>query len=147
MPTVANVIETSCGTFCTVVYRGLSLSRWCCFVLEFSISVFGMFLEYKVSKKQGSGKAHIRNLPPKKEGKQQPWTWSSMGPFNAAKDYVVQHAPCDVGIIKVDSNDPVTRPAGGKYLTRDASVEKTAVSLIFPKFWPVLYGGLTFPLG
>ena len=46
--------------------RGLSLSRWCCFVLEFSISFFWMFLEYKVSKKQGSGKAHIRNLPPTK---------------------------------------------------------------------------------
>eukprot|EP00434_Breviolum_minutum_P015351 symbB.v1.2.013528.t1/scaffold795.1/size259473/20 len=32
--------------------------------------------------------------------------------YHKFTDYVVQHAPCDVGIIKVDSNDPVTRWVG-----------------------------------
>lgn len=72
---------------------------------------FCLFLKYKVSKKQGSGMAHIRDLAPKK-GKQHPLV-KFHGSIFCVQDYVVQHAPCDVGIIKVDSNDPVTRPGGG----------------------------------
>ena len=75
-----------------------------------------MFLEYKVSKKQGFGKAHVQGPTSNKRGKTTPALNVKFHGFHSMprKDYVVQHAPCDVGIIKVDSNDPVTRPAGGK---------------------------------
>ena len=111
-----------------------------------NLGFWDVFWSTKSARNRDLARLTFRDLPPKKGGKHKPWTWSSMGPFNAAKDYVVQHAPCDVGIIKVDSNDPVTRPAGGKQY--DTSVEKTAVSFIFPFFLcPFYMGGWHFPLG
>ena len=93
--------------------------------------VLGVQSNPQIHEKQGSGKAQKRDLPSKKKmqtSKQnEPFNFASFYVYPPpcaatlrsayAKDYIVQHAPCDVGIIKVDSNGPVTRPCVEKGMT------------------------------